>query len=71
MLPYEPGDLANFKEFLDYHLRCQIRDCFVGMGLHPPEKFRVLGYGKFIYARRYNQYDVYPQFHDPDADGLL
>ena len=71
LLPYDPGELSNFKEFLDYHLRCQIRDCFIGMGLHPPEEFRVLGYGKFIYARRYGQYDMYPEYHDPNETELL
>ena len=71
LLPYDPGELANFQEFLDYHLRCQIRDCFIGMGLQPPEAFRVLGYGKFIYARRYGQYEMYPEYHDPNADELL
>ena len=71
LLPYDPGELSNFKEFLDSHLRCQIRDCFVGMGLHPPEEFRVLGYGKFIYARRYGQYEMYPEYHDPNENELL
>lgn len=71
LLPYDPGELSKFKEFLDYHLRCQIRDCFIGMGLHPPEEFRVLGYGKFIYARRYGQYEMYPEYHDPNEKELL
>jgi len=71
LLPYDPGELANFKEFLDYHLRCQIRDCFIRMGLHPPAEFRVLGYGKFIHARRYGRYDMYPEYHDPNERQLL
>lgn len=64
----DPDDLQSFKEFVDYYLRCQIRDCFVGMGLTPPPEFRVIGYGKFMYARRYIHYDIYPQYHDPQAD---
>lgn len=59
----DPGSLDDFKTYLDHHLKCQVRDCLVGMGLVPPEKYRVLGPGKFIYTRRYNHYDIYPELH--------
>ncbi|GAB3030260.1 hypothetical protein [Natronobiforma cellulositropha] len=68
LLPAEPGTLAEFREYLDHHLRCQIRDCFVGMGLVPPDPYKVVGFGKFIYARRYDHYDLYPQLHKRDGD---
>jgi len=67
LMPAEPGPIDEFRQYLDHHLRCQIRDCFVGLGLLPPEPFRTIGYGKFIYARRYDQYDLYPKFHSPDT----
>lgn len=63
LLTADPGSLEEFKSYLDHHLKCQIRDCLVGMGLTPPEEFRVLGPGKFIYTRRYNHYDMYPELH--------
>lgn len=38
------------------------------MGLVPPESYRVVGFGKFIYIRRYDHYDLYLQFHLRDGD---
>ena len=68
LLPADPGSIFEFREYLDHHLRCQIRDCFAGMGLLPPEPFQTIGFGKFIYARRYDHYDLYPKFHKPETD---
>ena len=68
LLPADPGSLAEFREYLDHHLRCQVRDCFAGMGLLPPEPFQTVGFGKFIYARRYDHYDLYPRFHMSDNE---
>ncbi len=68
IMPADPGTLEEFRQYLDHHLRCQVRDCFVGMGLVPPEAYRVVGFGKFIYARRYDHYDLYPQLHRRGGD---
>ncbi len=68
IMPADPGTLEEFRQYLDYHLRCQVRDCFVGMGLVPPEAYRVVGFGKFIYARRYDHYDLYPRLHRREGD---
>jgi len=68
LLPADPGPLSEFDAYLDHHLRCQVRDCFAGMGLLPPEPFQTVGFGKFIYARRYDHYELYPAFHTADAD---
>lgn len=38
----------RFREYLIHHLKCQIRDLFDQMGEHPPEEYRVDGYGKAI-----------------------
>ena len=75
LIPSAPDSLEEFQPFLEHHLRCQVRDCFVGMGFHPPEAYRVIGFGKFISARRYDQYGLYPPLHtgpdEDDDDGLL
>ncbi|MFO7834727.1 MAG: hypothetical protein R6V31_11955 [Halohasta sp.] len=69
LLPADPGPLSEFRNYLDHHLRCQVRDCFAGMGLLAPDPFQTVGFGKFIYARRYDHYDLYPEFHTANTDG--
>lgn len=68
LLPIEVKSLAYFRSFLAYYLRCQIRDCFVEMGLTPPEFYQVLGLGRFMAARGYDYIDFYPEFHQPGED---
>ena len=68
LLPYAPASLTEFRGFLDYHLRCQIRDCFIKMGVIPPEPYRCLGFGKFHEARRYDRFSMYPELHTRDGD---
>ncbi|WP_317618596.1 hypothetical protein [Natronobiforma cellulositropha] len=68
LLPHAPETLAAFREALDHHLRCQVRDRFVTMGLVPPEPFRVIGFGTLHDARRYDHYDLYPQLHLRDGE---
>lgn len=63
----DPKNIEYFKSFMDHYLRCQIRDSFVEMGVHPPEEFRVLGMGRFMAMRGYDYIDFYPAFHNPDA----
>jgi len=69
--PVDPRSPEEFQEYLAFNLKCQIRDCFVRMGVHPPEEFRVLGYGRYEAAERYNKVDFYPKFHDPENEALL
>ncbi|SEL79470.1 hypothetical protein [Haloferax larsenii] len=74
--PFDTGALDNsgvvqeFKDFLCYHLQCQVRDCFVGMGIEPPHEFRVVGPGLYHYAIRYKQLDFYPPLHDLTSDAI-
>lgn len=68
LMPYAPDSFGEFREYLDHHLRCQVRDCYAGMGLLAPEPFRTRGFGKFIYARRYDHYSIYPPMHRSDTD---
>lgn len=68
----DPGSLERFQAFLAFHLRCQIRDLFVGMGVEPPEAFRVLGPGRYSSTMRYrllDLYDEYSHLDDPALDG--
>jgi hypothetical protein len=69
--PINPGPLAEFQEYLDHHLKCQIRDCFIGMGVEPPEQFRVLGNGRLKATVAYTLLNMYPEYHDPDNQQLL
>ncbi len=68
LLPIDPESLERFKSFLDHYLKCQIRDSFVEMGVHPPEAFRVIGMGRFMSTWRYDNIEFYPAFHDPNSD---
>jgi len=68
MLPYAPETIKEFQAFLDHHLRCQVRDCFVKMGTVPPEPHQVTGFGKFRDARRYDHFEMYPELHKQDGD---
>ena len=69
--PIDPQSMDDFREYLDHHLKCQIRDCFVRMGVHPPEEFRVLGNGRLESVAAYKLLDMYPEFYDPENDTLL
>lgn len=69
--PVDPGSLDEFRAYLDHHLKCQIRDSFVRMGLQPPEPFRVLGNGRLEATAAYKLLEMYPEYHDPNEDQLL
>jgi len=69
--PINPGPLAEFRDYLDHHLKCQVRDCFIRMGVEPPEQFRVLGNGRLKAMVAYALLDMYPEYHDPDNQQLL
>lgn len=68
MQPVPIVDVDVLREYLQYNLRCQIRDCYVGMGLEPPETYRVLGPGQDRFTRRYHHVDRYHEYHDKHAD---
>nr|WP_152421987.1 hypothetical protein [Natrialba chahannaoensis] len=68
LLPVEFSSLERCQEFLGHHLKCQIRDCFIGMGVEPPAEFRVLGPGRLYYTKRYGKLDMYEEYHTLEAD---
>ena len=62
--------LERFQAFLAFHLRCQIRDLFIGMGVEPPEAFRVRGPGKYAATMRYRLLDMYDEYYHLDDQSL-
>jgi len=66
--PYEPDSLEEFRDTLLYHLKCQIRDCYLTMGVAPPEELRIQGPGWFDRSTWFQHYDVYEPYHRTDVD---
>jgi len=71
LAPIDPGSTSEFRAFLDHHLKCQIRDCFVRMGLRPPQEVRVLGTGRIEAAEQYKRLELYPDFTDTQNENLI
>ncbi|ELZ00691.1 hypothetical protein C482_08808 [Natrialba chahannaoensis JCM 10990] len=61
-------DPAPFRDYLDYNLRCQVRDCYLMRGMEPPEEYKVLGHGQYRFTGKYDNFDLYPPYHLIDAD---
>lgn len=57
-----------FRDYLAYNLRCQIRDCYLMMGLEPPQQYRVLGPGQYRFTGKYQHFEMYPEYYDKDAN---
>ncbi|GAB3033553.1 hypothetical protein GCM10025298_23050 [Natronobiforma cellulositropha] len=64
-----PGDLTPelYRLYIANNLVCQIRDCYIGMGLEPPAQYRVLGPGKDEFTGKYYHFDFYPDYWDHEA----
>lgn len=56
-----------FQRLVVDHLLCQMRDCYVGMGLAPPRDLRVLGPGIAALSAEYEREETYQSYHDTDA----
>ncbi|WP_049923846.1 hypothetical protein [Halopiger djelfimassiliensis] len=59
--------IAAFQRRVVDHLRCQLRDCYVGMGLAPPRDLRVRGPGIASFTAEYERGGIYQRYHDPEA----
>jgi hypothetical protein len=66
--PMETGTLSELQDYLNHNLACQIRDCFVRMGLEPPEKFQIIGFGRYEAAEQYRKLEMYPNYIDPEEE---
>lgn len=64
---WEIDSIESFQHYLVHHLRCQLRDCYVGMGLQPPTNARVKGPGIYTFANWCQHYDIYQSYHDQNA----
>jgi hypothetical protein len=66
---YVPS-MEVFQEFVVYHLRCQLRDVYIGAGLEPPAEYRVLGRGHDDLTIRYHKdgVTIYEDYHLEEAD---
>ncbi|MEZ3116946.1 hypothetical protein RYH80_13610 [Halobaculum sp. MBLA0147] len=68
LAPFHPESRETFRGQLLRHLRYQIRDCYLTMGIAPPEPFRVQGPGLFNRCTWFQHYDVYEPYHRTDVD---
>lgn len=62
--------IEHFQEYLSYHLRCQLRDCYITAGMEPPEEYKVLGIGREQPIGRYRNPEItlYEEYHDHAAE---
>lgn len=58
----------QFDAFLDYHLRCQIRDSYLARGEDPPAEYRVVGPGTDHMMNRQMHRDAVAPYHQYGAD---
>lgn len=57
----------QFRAFLRYHLRCQIRDSYLARGEDPPDEYRVLGPGTDHMMVRCMNRECVPNYHEYGA----
>ncbi|MFD1565527.1 hypothetical protein ACFR99_18495 [Haloarchaeobius amylolyticus] len=65
---FDPDSLDDLTRQITRHLLCQVRDCYLRMGIAPPEPFRLLGPGHHDAGTWYEHYDFYDRYHDPTAE---
>ncbi|WP_247729529.1 hypothetical protein [Halovivax limisalsi] len=71
MPPLEWDSFEEFRAGVEWNLICRIRDCFVRMGVTPPEDFQVLGTGSAEAVAAYERVDFYPDYIMPQEDGTF
>jgi len=59
--------VEGFQLLVVHHLLCQVRDCYLSMGLEPPESVRVLGLGQYRQTVRNEHLDMYDPVHHTDT----
>lgn len=67
ILPPPADSLEEFRAHILRHLVCQIRDIYIGSGQEPPVAYRVLGLGLHQYTLKYEYFDMYPKYYDPES----
>lgn len=59
--------VEGFQLLVVHHLLCQVRDCYLSMGLEPPESVQVLGLGQYRQTVRNEHLDMYNPVHYTDS----
>lgn len=59
--------VEEFQLLVVHHLLCQIRDCYLRMGMEPPEGVRILGLGSYRQTVRNEHVDIYDPVHYTDS----
>lgn len=62
LMPVDVDEFDSFQSFLASNLINQVRDCFVEMGVEPPEPFQVQGFGKHDAMVKQQLMDMYDQY---------
>ncbi|WP_239524487.1 hypothetical protein [Halogeometricum borinquense] len=69
LMPQYRPSVEVGQAFFAYHLRCQIRDCYLMMGAESPQEYRVLGPGIYEATSRYmTEGRPYEPYHELHAD---
>lgn len=61
LMAFDPDEIDSFHHYIVSHLAYQIRDCFLLMGVKPPEGFRAQGWGKY---KGFTQQKFCPQYEN-------
>jgi hypothetical protein len=67
LLPLNVEEFSSFELMLVSHLGFQIRDCFLDMGLEPPEILNVQGPGKYESMVKQQLMEMYDEYFQPSA----
>ncbi|MDS0260506.1 hypothetical protein NDI56_13960 [Haloarcula sp. S1CR25-12] len=68
VIPHDPDSLTDLQQYLVRHLRCQVRDIHVQMGVTPPEPFQVTGPGLNRLTDWYQRYeDAWQPYYQLEA----
>lgn len=59
--------IEGFQLLVVHHLLCQVRDCYLQMGLEPPKAVRVLGLGQYRQTVRNEHLELYNPVHYTDS----
>ena len=68
LLAFEPESITELKRQAVRNLLCQVRDCYLAMGIAPPERFQLLGHGRHDASTWYVHNEFYEDYYDPDAE---
>lgn len=67
VMPVDLGAFDSIGVFLASHLANQVRDCFLEMGVEPPEPFRVRGLGKYDSMVKQQLMPMYERYYQTDV----